>query len=323
MYEIAMGREHHLFRWVMQWLASVYHNPGRHIGTVLWFIGPNMGIGKGTLLSILADLIGRQWVGKANATEFSRGWTDFLTNKLLIECDEFETGSRTDLNRFFKIYVGNDIVSVTKRHVRSYDTLNSFNFIATTNRLHPIQLERGDRRHTLVQTSNDVSRNALAARFNNLPADARERALEGFAAILSAIVVEADFIRKPFPTPLRTEIISYSMAPVERWFAATDAKWAVGETISANSLYERFVDWSNQADSRARDQISNVILYGREMSLLEARGLVTRKKASTIAYTKLAYHDPSTEAVVARLNDIPRPRLGDEGWVFDNVRGAT
>jgi hypothetical protein len=319
MYDVAMGAQPHLFRYVLHWLASIYQRPGHQIGTVLWFVGPNMGVGKGTLVAIMAALLGPRWVGKANASEFGRGWTDFLAGRLLLECDEFETGSRSDLNRFFKMYVGDDVVSVAKRHVGSYQIPNVFNFIATTNKLHPIQLERDDRRHTLIHTTDDRSRNTLAVEFNSLSETARSEALQGFAAILGAIKIDSAMIRKPFPTALRTDIISYSMDAIERWFALTDARWAVGETLTATEAYGRFVTWADQADPRALTQVSNPILFGREMSKLESTKFVMRKKSSTIAYTKTAYHDPMTAHIIAEHPSSLASPESRAAWILAQI----
>jgi hypothetical protein len=291
------GNEFTIFRWVMHWLASLYIRPGHHIGTALWFVGPNMGIGKGTLVSVLRTLLGPQWVGKASPEEMHRGWTDFLMGKLVLEADEFEIGSRTGLNRLYKQWIGNDTLEISKRQVGSFTIPNCINHIMTTNEIHPIQLDRNDRRHTLVHTSDDRTRNTLAAAFHKLDKDERHAAIQGLAAILDSINIDDGLISKPFPTDYRTALVSWSASAVERWFAARDAKWVIGERRTAQELFQNFLSWAED-DTRARAQVSNANLFGREMSKLEPY-YVTKAKSSSISYTKVKYYDPATKTIVA------------------------
>src|SRR5207302_1900207 len=69
------GEQPTLFRWVMHWPAALNQRPGYHIGTALWFVGRRGGVGKGTLLQILSQLLGDCYIGKLDADEMCRGWT--------------------------------------------------------------------------------------------------------------------------------------------------------------------------------------------------------------------------------------------------------
>jgi hypothetical protein len=319
MIDEAEGDDFTIFRWVMHWLASIYTRPGHHIGTALWFVGPNMGVGKGTLVGVLRSLLGPQWVGKASTEEMTRGWTDFLLGKLVLEADEFEVGSRTGLNRLYKQWIGNDVLEVSKRHVGSFTIPNCINHIMTTNEIHPIQLDRNDRRHTLVHTSDDRSRNALAAAFHKLDKDERLAAVQGLAAILASINIDFGLISKPFPTNHRVAIMAWSASAVERWFAATDVKWVVGERRTAQELFQDFFKWAEN-DHRARIQISNANVFGREMSRLDP-SYVTKTKSSTIAYMKVRYYEQATEIILAEkaardgLTDTMRERMIERGFL--------
>jgi len=75
MVEEINGEQPTLFRWVMHWPAALYQRPGYHIGTALWFVGRRGGVGKGTLLQILSQLLGDCYIGKLDADEMCRGWT--------------------------------------------------------------------------------------------------------------------------------------------------------------------------------------------------------------------------------------------------------
>jgi hypothetical protein len=203
------------------------------------------------------------------------------------------------LNRLYKQWIGNDVLEISKRHLGSFTIPNCINHIMTTNEIHPIQLDRNDRRHTLVHTSDDHSRNALAVAFHKLSKEEKLTAIQGLAAILASLNIDDGFISKPFPTEHRTALIAWSAPAVERWFAAGDAKWAVAEKRSAQELFQDFLSWAEDHDRRAGGQVSNANLFGREMSKLEASKYVVKGKSSTVAYMKVRYYDPATEPIVA------------------------
>jgi hypothetical protein len=258
--------------------------------------------------------MGARWVGKASAEEMNRGWTDFLVGKLLMEADEFEIGTRKGLNRLYKQWIGNDLLEITKRHVGSFVIPNVVNHVMTTNEVQPISLGANDRRHTVVHTSNDLMRNALAAGFHKLRPGAKVSAIRGFAAILSAITIDDTLISKPFPTEHRTLLMTWSQSAVERWFALRDASWSTGEKRTAQNLFDDFQLWADQHDRRARDHVSNVIMFGKEMMKLEPAGYVEKAKSSCSMYRKLRYYDPGSETVVAM-------RRGGRQAMGEYVRG--
>jgi hypothetical protein len=137
----------------------------------------------------------------------------------------------------------------------------------------------------------------MAAAFHKLSRERKLAAIQGFAAILATINIDDDLIAKPFPTEHRAALMNWSAPAVERWFAATDATWAIGDRRTAQELFQEFLSWAQDHDRRARDQVSNANIFGREMTKLESK-YVTKGKSSGIAYTKFMYYDPETEEVV-------------------------
>jgi hypothetical protein len=180
----------------------------------------------------------------------------------------------------------------------------------------PISLEANDRRHTFIHTSNDLTRNALAAGFHQLNPQAKLAATHGFAAILSAITIDDALISKPFPTAHRSLLMTWSQSAVERWFAARDASWPMGEKRTAQNLFDDFRLWADQHDRRARDHVSNVIVFGKEMMKLEPAGYIERAKSSSSVYRKLRHYDPGSETVVAM-------HRGDRAAMGEYVRALT
>jgi len=306
MFDEINGTRPTLFKWVIHWLASCYSRPGKHIGTALWFVGPRMGVGKGTLAHIMKTLIGHEWCVQADETENERGWNSYLRDKVFVEADEFKLSNRRDFKDMLKRLISNPITTIAQRNKGTFMVPTVANWLFTTNSLCPIELERDDRRHTLVRTTNNPESVKLADEFWLKSEEERNRTLRGFSAVLSSVEIDDVLLRKPFPTELRSDLMAANLSLVERWFAATDRGWSPGEssasgtvwmeggTKSSETLWESFLDWARQKEPHNKFTQNR---FGREMTLLEASGYVKRSRLSgrgDVCYEKLKwYYDES------------------------------
>jgi hypothetical protein len=121
-----------------------------------------------TLVQIMRRLIGPEWCRRASSSEIAKGWNDFLSRAILVEADEFSTGSRADLNDNLKEWIGNPSIAITKRHTSCAEIPNIANWLITTNNPNPIRVEATDRRHTFVATTNDPARKQFALDYHAL-----------------------------------------------------------------------------------------------------------------------------------------------------------
>ena len=110
------------------------------------------------------------------------------------------------------------------------------------------------------------------------------RPLEVLQRSLTAINIDDAFISKPFPTEHRALLMTWSQSAVERWFAARDASWPLGKEQTAQDLFDDFNVWAEQHDRRARDHVSNVVIFGKEMMKLEPSGYIEKGKSSSSFY---------------------------------------
>lgn len=262
------------FAYAMHFVASAYVNIGHHIGTALWFVGPNQGVGKGTLLTVMRHLIGAGQVVGVNVKEME-AWNSFLREAVLVEGDEVDFGTRKELAATMKAMIGNRAITIRERNVGSYTIPNVLNWIMTTNELAPIHLDPEDRRHTLIQTTSDRSRNELARTFNTLPQEQRLRAISGFAAILQSVEIDTAWIAKPFATALKTALIEESRDSVERWFETTTRtgfRWRLNEFQPTDTLFTSYLEWKSDNDPQSR--ISSKNGFARQLRNLEAQGFV-------------------------------------------------
>jgi len=103
-------------RWLFHWLACLYQKPGLPQSTVLWFVGPAQGIGKGLFTSGLSTLLGGSNVKVASSEEFKSDWNDFLMNASVFVMDEVDFSSRKEANNKLKRLVGNATIALRKRN---------------------------------------------------------------------------------------------------------------------------------------------------------------------------------------------------------------
>jgi Family of unknown function (DUF5906) len=303
------------FAWIIHWIASLYIRPGHHTGTALWLVG-EQGFGKGTLVEIIKRLLGPQSVGKASPDELERRWSDFFVGKTVIEWDEYTMDSRNEMEVRFKKLLGNRIVEVSGRHVGKFEILNIINHILTTNNLHPIRLTPDDRRHTILRTAKDVGLKEVSRQYHLLDEHEKTEALTGFAALLSLVEIDSQFISNVYQTEYRQELIAWSISAIERWFGAKDEEWWVGHDRSSHDLFTTcFLDWAKMYDSQAAQQIKNQVTFGKEMSKLADGGYLERVKDSkgNSVYRKTRYYHPDTEETV-------RPKREDFEFTRDTMR---
>lgn len=215
-----------VFAWIIQWLAARYQNPGFVTQTNLWLIGETRGIGKGSLLSVMRYVLGGSAVTKANKSEISRGWDDFLFGRQLIEWDEFQTdGGYFDYLNYIKMKTGNDIVQLTTRGKGLANHPNIAMHIFTTNNEQPIMVEKHDRQNTYCKTTDNQAKwggraKALWHPVTNELVDVR--IASGFAALLNLLDIDYKFIKQPFKTDMFEGLVDTFKPTYLRWFDDTD-----------------------------------------------------------------------------------------------------
>jgi hypothetical protein len=185
---------------------------------------------------------------------------------------------------------------------------NIVNFLMTTNETQPIFLDREDRRHTLVQTTDRGIEASDMVRAYLPPlkagADSTEqldftRDVHGFAALLSLIEIDYAAISRPFMTELRAELLRGAVKAPDLWFMQTDAQWLVGETLSSKDAFRKFHDWAIDNHTTGYKSITNEISFGRQLNWLKSEGYISSEHSRVGSkLTKLKYFSPETETAL-------------------------
>jgi hypothetical protein len=275
------------FRFVIHWLAAIYQNPGINLQTNMWLVGRMKGIGKGTLMRVLAGMFGCL-MGKASQSDMERGWNDFVEGKLIVEADEFKATSKVDFNALIKRDTTNPTISIAKRGVTPYVVPNITNWIFTTNDEEPIILEDDDRRNVMIKTTTDSAWRERSIRFNLwLDEDGNMmKVVTGFAALLNNVVVDKVLIQRAFETELRKDMRDSSKNAVEVWVETHMDNRFRGREMTPEELYaDYFAPWA--AVYYENTSIKSAKALGKALTALTGMdGMVSKRRANSgIRYT--------------------------------------
>lgn len=145
---ICQGNELY-YSWVMAWLADLFQNPSRKIGTALVLRGP-MGVGKGVFANHIGRLLGIHYMPITQSSQLTGKFNGHMADKLLMFVDE---GWWSDEQR------GAGILRalITEAHVtiemkgRDAVTIPNFTrFIIASNADWVVRLGMGDERRFLM-----------------------------------------------------------------------------------------------------------------------------------------------------------------------------
>lgn len=274
------------FRFVMNWLAALVQRPGYNITSNLWLCGTREGVGKGTLVKIMKEILGASSVGKLNISEVERGWNDHLQGKQLVEIDEFEEKgkmTKKDWNTWIKANTCEPVLSIAKRNSSSYTVINVSNFIITTNEEEPLWLGKSDRRNQFVRTWDSPKAVAMASALRGAVDIDPIRWAKGLAYILERVTVDWKFISKAHINDFKQEIIDSSLNIVEEWFA-NDVDIKPDVEMQASQAYDNFKSWFRF--SNPSGHLISMTAWGKLMKA--QKRVLTEKRRNVTYYTILS-----------------------------------
>lgn len=133
-----------------RWIAWAYVNPGQKITWAPILYGAP-GTGKTTVMNVLADLLGRDYMSEPSQSELEDKFTDWVFRKLLVKIEELRSEDKFHVAEKLKPVVANPTISVRRMHETGFSVRNVANVIASTNHMEALPIERGDRRYMLIQ----------------------------------------------------------------------------------------------------------------------------------------------------------------------------
>lgn len=308
------------FKFAMCWLASLVQKPGINLQTNMWFIGEQQGVGKGTIIAIMAMILGQEFVGMLNQTEIEAGWNDHLIGKQLVEINEFDTSSKMSgkaWGKWIKNHTVEVALKIRQRNITAYDVLNIGNYIGASNNIEQTFVDAEDRRNQFIQTSSNpfwvkYAANIQINSFKKRPIDVAA----GFAYILEQVKVDEELIAKSFNNAIRQGIVSNSTTVIEDWLN-NDATVTRDKWVTSTDMFEDFKKWYVHNVSA---NFFSITAFGRLMKNSSKVGVKWKRTNANVQY----YIGQPPVAKVVDLEEVSNVcnTISDEGdvlVVYDNV----
>ena len=240
------------FRFAINWLAALVQRPGINLLTNLWFVGTRQGNGKGTLVSIMNNILGTQVCTKLSDKDvLERGWNSVLSGKQLVEVDEIQESrgvTKEDWNRWIKATTCEPKLTITARGREPITVVNVANYIFTSNSECPIEVEAADRRNQFIRTCPDTEWVEFSSALKNEVSKSSENLYKfssGFAWILERVKLDLGIVNRAFINELKREIIESSQNSVEMWLSK-DTDIVRNDWVKSGDLYELYKSWCNR-----------------------------------------------------------------------------
>jgi len=298
------------FKFLMHWLAALYQTPGINLLTNVWLLGEVEGLGKGTIVTIMGYVLGREFVGKLNQTEIEGGWNDHLVGKQLIEINEFDTSGKMSPKAWglwIKSHTIEPEFKVRQRNTTSYYVPHIGNFIITGNTVDQRIADKNDRRNQFIQTSGDLWWTTFATKLQlSFLIPAPERVAAGFAYILDQVQVDHNLIKRAFVNEIRTNIVSNNKNVVEEWLDSDDSLIGRGFLTASKCFEEYFTDWYKKSATGSRETVTKTT-WGKLMS---AHPRVNKKRTKhgyeyeVVAVGRTPEMPPELDEVTAQTEKI-------------------
>lgn len=131
---------------VLRWIRTIYAKPGVRLGYGLLLLSKLQGVGKSTMLDMMAELIGKRHVsfpGDAMVQSDFNGW---LVNKRLVVVHEIYAGQNWKTYNRLKTLITDANVEANNKHVANYTLPNWTHFAAASNSMEALRMEHDDRR---------------------------------------------------------------------------------------------------------------------------------------------------------------------------------
>jgi hypothetical protein len=136
---------------VARWMATLYAKPEVRMGYAILLLSKLQGVGKSTLLNIMAELVGRKhssFPGDAMIQGDFNGW---LVNKRFVVVHEIYAGQNWKTYNRLKSLITDEYVEANNKHVVNYTIPNWVHFGAASNSMEALRVENDDRRWLVPQ----------------------------------------------------------------------------------------------------------------------------------------------------------------------------
>lgn len=137
---------------LLKMMAFTVRNPGKKLRHALLLRTAKQGVGKSMLMDIWSALVGRHNVKKPTSDEISSGYQGYLTEAVLVVCEELNLGMGAKTYNALKEMVTGDTVRVNEKYMKQREWNVYATFVFLTNLERPLMIEGTDRRFYVIDS---------------------------------------------------------------------------------------------------------------------------------------------------------------------------
>lgn len=217
---------------VASWIATLYAKPERRMAFGLLMLSKMQGVGKSTLLNMMAELIGRKHTSFPGDAMIQGDFNGWLVNKRLVVVHEIYAGQSWKTYNRLKTLITDEFVEANNKHVVNYTLPNWTHFAAASNSMEALRIENDDRRWFVPELPN-----VLYGKYGELRSWIRAGGLRYLAGELSDF---GSYIREGDQAPqtaAKTNLIDQSMPNDERMILVMMERMDHGSCVDVKELW--------------------------------------------------------------------------------------
>lgn len=138
---------------LLKMMAYTVLNPGKKLRHAFLFRTATQGVGKSMLMDIWSGLVGPHNVKKPTSEQIASGYQGYLTEALLIVCEELNLGMGPKLYNMLKEMITGDTARVNEKYMKQREWPVYGTFVLLTNLARPLIIEETDRRIFVIDSN--------------------------------------------------------------------------------------------------------------------------------------------------------------------------
>lgn len=239
-----------LYGWVMAWLADLFQQPARKLGTALVLRGP-MGIGKGVFANVIGKLLGIHYMPITQSSQLTGKFNGHMADKLLMFVDEGWWSDERNGAGILRALITEGNVTIEMKGRDAVTIQNFTRFIIAANADWVVPLGMGDERRFVIsdvgtahQRDTDYFKAILAQMANG-----------GYEALLDYLLhydYDESLPRSIIKTGALCDNKIYSMPDEMKWWHECLIRGSVGDfslrdtpdnDIACDDFYNHYIVW--------------------------------------------------------------------------------
>lgn len=258
--DIVCGGNELYFRWVLNWLAAMVQEPGKHAWTSIVLRG-GQGTGKGHFAhNMVGALFGpQQYLHILGAGQLTAEFNEHLSGKVYIFADESTWGGDPRAAAKLKGLITEDTIPIHRKFLKMVEEPSALHTVISSNSEWPIPIEHDDRRFTVFDVLELKKQNDTY--FASLR---HELMMGGLAAMLHdllAFQVDGKMLRSPLVTEAKSDITAQSLKHIEHWWlellesgTIQDSTWP--SSITKRDLHANYIAFLERHHNNSRERRS-------------------------------------------------------------------